>query len=119
MLTHAAPLDGFSTPSAWPPTRDFPTFPNGLFTAYEDPADSDAVAELVVGAGNRIRAIAAAAGVTETAPGAPDAAKYSNYAHYSSTPEEIYGSALPKLKGLQKVYDSAGLMKRTGGFKFE
>lgn len=49
----------------------------------------------------------------------PDVAKYPNYALWTSTPQEIYGSALPKLRELQKVYDPQGLMKRAGGFKFE
>lgn len=119
ILTHAAPLDGFETPSAWPATRNFPTFPGAISVVFSDPTDAAAAAQAVTAASDRIRNIAAAAGVTETAVGAPDVAMYPNYAHWSRSPDEIYGSSLPKLRELQKVYDPNGLMKRAGGFKLE
>lgn len=118
ILTHAPPLEGFATPSAWPATREFPTFPSAFLVAYTDPADASAARVAITSASDHIRDAGAAAGVTETAVGAPDVAMYPNYAHWTNSPEEIYGSALSKLRELQMVYDPHGLMKRAGGFKF-
>lgn len=118
LLTHAPPAPpGFDTPSAWPPTRAFATFPNAIWAFYTDPADDARVAANVRVASDRLRAKAAALGLAQTAPGAPDVGKYPNYAGLLNTPEEIYGSALPVLRRLQSKYDPAGVMNLAGGFK--
>lgn len=119
LLSKAPPLPGFATPSAWPPTRKFATFSSSFLATYTDPKDADAAADAVVRAAANVRTIAAQAGVTETAVGAPDVGKYPNGGHWRSTPAEIYGSALPRLRQLSRKYDPTGLMKRAGGFKFE
>lgn len=118
LLLRTPPLKGFHTPSAWPPTRKFPTFPNGFFVAYEKDEDALAAARAVNAASDHIREVAATFGALDTAMNATDAAKYPNYAHWNNTAEEIYGSALPRLRKLQKIYDPRNLMKRAGGFKF-
>ena len=120
LLAHAQTAPpGFDTPSAWPPTRAFATFPNAIWAFYTDPTDDARVAAYVRVASDRLRAKAAALGLPHTAPGARDVGKYPNYAGLMNTPEEIYGSALPVLRRLQSKYDPAGVMKLAGGFKFQ
>lgn len=117
MFSHGSPVPGFSTPSAWPPTRDFAIFPNGFWALYEDSADDDIVASVVYAASNRIREKAAALGFTDMALNSTAVGKYPNYSVWKNTANDIYGSALPELLKLQGKYDPTGVMKLAGGFK--
>lgn len=116
-LSHAKNVTGFDTPSAWPPTRSFAIFPNGFWVLYNETSDDRLVADAVIAANDRLRAAGAKFGVTDTAPGVKDVVRYPNYAAWANPPEAIYGSALPKLRELQKKFDPNGVMKLAGGFK--
>lgn len=98
-------MRGFDTPSAWPPSRDAPIYANGFWALYSDEADDERFANVVCAASNTLREQEV------------NIVKNPNNAHAKNTPEEIYGSALPKLRELQKEYDPEGVMKLTGGFK--
>lgn len=117
LLTHATPVKGFRTPSAWPPTRDFATYPNGFWALYNDPADDAVIKDAVLATSDRLREKGASLGLTQTAMNATDVGKYPNYAQWGNTPQQIYGSALPTLQKLQNKYDPKGVMKLAGGFK--
>lgn len=116
-LTHAQPVAGFNTPSAWPPTREFVTFPNGVWTIHTDPADDIVINNAVQASAHRLRIKAAEFGVSHVALNETDVALYPNYANWNNTPEAIYGSALTTLRTLQTKYDPEGIMKLSGGFK--
>lgn len=118
-LTHARAVPGFPTPSAWPASRAFTTLPNGFWAIYADAADDLLISQTLVETSDRFRETVAALGVRDVALNATDVVKYPNYAHWMNTPEEVWGSALPRLLEIQERYDPEGVMRLTGGFKLQ
>lgn len=117
LLTHASPVHGFKTPSAWPPNREYVSYPNGVLVTYDKASDDNLIHNVVAGTSARLREAAMNAQVHEAQLKALDAAKYANYANWQSSPDSIWGESLPALRRLKERYDPAAVMQLTGGFK--
>jgi hypothetical protein len=118
-LTFAAPLKGFSTPSAWPPTRDFALFPTAIWINWSDPKDDTTILQAIKASTDKLRAKAVALGQTNSAVKKTNSVKYPNYAAGFNSPADIYGTNLPILNKLAKKYDPNGVMTLAGGFKVQ
>jgi FAD/FMN-containing dehydrogenase len=117
MLTHAAPLPGYSTPSAWPPTRDFALMPCSVWYGWNDSVDDAVLAKATKASSDKLRAYAVAQGDIQASPKYPGSSKYPNFAALWTEAKEIWGLNLSRMKAIKAKYDPANVMNLTGGFK--
>jgi hypothetical protein len=119
ILSHAAPLPGFRTPSAWPPTRAFALFPSEVWYVWNDTAEDAAVIGAQAASAARLRAKAVELGQVQADPQYSDWSEYPNYAPYWMTKEDIWGGNVERLEEVKAVYDPEDVMGLTGGFKLD
>jgi hypothetical protein len=102
-----------ATPSAYPPDRSRPLLPTNLYFGWLDPLVDDAVAAAIKQSTDAVRAAAVADGQDVA-----DAFVYGNYALFGTPAEAVYGANLPRLTGIQQMFDPTNVMSLAGGFKF-
>lgn len=116
-LSRAPALEGFPTPSAWPPQRNTALMPSLVWAGWNETKDDALIQGAVRDSANRLRVKAASLGQEAASPSSPNTSKYPNYSAFWTTVQEIFGSNLPTLKQIQKKYDPNGVFGLTGGFK--
>jgi len=102
------------TASAYPPSRQLPLLPTTFDYVYT-PASADAACHAAMIASTAQLQQRAVSGVNIADP---DVVRYGNYALAPETPvEDIFGTSLPRLRVLNKLYDPFGVMALSGGWK--
>lgn len=102
-----------SSPSAYPPDRSRSLLPLFFYYAWRSPEEDALMHEAA-----RQSAAFLRAQLIEDGQGyAADAPVYGNYAIYGTPLEGIYGSNLPKLRGIKKLIDPDNVMGLAGGIK--
>jgi hypothetical protein len=101
-----------SSPSAYPYTRQRYLSPFQPYLSWNDSSDDALMIGAVQKSTTYLREIVAREG--QRIAGAP---LYPNYAAATTTAEEIYGDALPRLKSIKKRVDPMNVMDLAGGFK--
>jgi hypothetical protein len=119
VLSFAAPLPGFPTPSAWPPTRDFALLPSEIWYVWNSTADDAVITSAQGTSAARLRAKAVQLGQVEADPSYPGWSAYANYAPYWFTKDDIWGENVDQLEDIKAIYDPDDVMGLTGGFKLD
>ncbi|THU80278.1 FAD-binding domain-containing protein [Dendrothele bispora CBS 962.96] len=102
-----ASLYTYGADSAFPPKRDSPLYPIGIYWSWKDSAEDQYAWDTVRRVADRLRNIL---------PG--DESVYVNYALADTPLEAMYGDNVERLHDIRVQYDSSNLMSLTGGFRF-
>ncbi|KAI0339141.1 FAD-binding domain-containing protein [Trametopsis cervina] len=110
LLTHAP-----EGSSAYPPSRSFAYMPSTIEWSWSDPSVDGVMNDGLRDATNSLK------GVLEREGQVVDAAKAGVYGNFASqhvtTPEEVFGGSLGRLREVKRVWDPRDVMGRTGGWK--
>jgi hypothetical protein len=93
--------------SAFPPKRDPPLYPIGIYWSWDNPEDDQFAWNTVKNITSRLRKII---------PG--DEFVFVNYALADTPLKAMYGDNVERLHDIRVRYDSRNLMSLTGGFRF-
>lgn len=101
--------------SAYPPSRAFAYMPSTIEWSWSDPSVDGVMNDGLRDATNALK------GVLEREGQVVDAAKAGVYGNFASqhvtTPEEVFGGSLGRLREVKRVWDPRDVMGRTGGWK--
>jgi hypothetical protein len=99
--------------SAFPPIRDPPFFPIGIYFSWDNEADDQFAWDTIKAVADRLRKVALAGGQD-----LEHAFIYPNYALVDTPLEKMYGANVPHLHTIRVGVDGNNLMSLTGGFRF-
>jgi hypothetical protein len=99
--------------SAYPPDRSHAVFPSALVVEWSNSSLDDTVAFALRNFADAIRDAALADGQNVS-----HAAKYVNYALFSTPLEDMYGGNVERLRRIRAMTDPNDVMGLAGGWKF-
>ncbi|KZT01207.1 FAD dependent oxidoreductase [Laetiporus sulphureus 93-53] len=97
--------------SAYPYARTQPFLPLNIYFSWISSSEDPTMHDAIVQSATNLTNVATAEGQSLTS-----APHYPNYAIYSTSLEEIYGTALPEMYALKATYDPDNVMSLSGGW---
>ena len=117
MTTTLEPFDkglfSHGSDSAYPPDRSQAVFPSVLTVEWSNASLDDTMANALRNMSSTIRTAALADGQNVS-----HAAKYVNYALFSTPLVDMYGKNVERLREIRRAIDPDDVMGLAGGFKF-
>jgi hypothetical protein len=106
-------LFSYGNDSAYPPDRSQAVFPSVITVQWSNNSLDDTMAFALRSFADAIRDVALADGQNVS-----HAAKYVNYALFSTPLEDMYGGNVERLRKIRAAIDPEDVMGLTGGWKF-
>ena len=113
METYDKDLFSYGADSAYPPDRSQAVFPSAVAVEWSNSSLGDTMASALRNFADAIRDAALADGQNVS-----HAAKYPNYALFSTPLEDMYGRNVERLRKIRAAIDPDDVIGLTGGWKF-